>query len=114
MNTVSSSHLGPERKDERLTRVGKDRSRASGPELPDIEGSDVTNQTADTATAPVSTWRYPKNFWIANGVELFERAAYYGTFIALALFLTDVVGFTDVEAGWIGALFASMIYLLPF
>ncbi|MFA6957489.1 MAG: MFS transporter [Thermoanaerobaculia bacterium] len=72
------------------------------------------NQTADTATAPVSTWRYPKNFWIANGVELFERAAYYGTFIALALFLTDVVGFTDVEAGWIGALFASMIYLLPF
>jgi dipeptide/tripeptide permease len=67
----------------------------------------------DTPQTPVSTWRYPRAFWTANGVELLERAAYYGTFIALALFLTDIVGFTDVEAGWIGALFASLIYLLP-
>jgi dipeptide/tripeptide permease len=74
----------------------------------------MTANDANAAAAPVSTWRYPNNFWIANGVELFERAAYYGTFIALALFLTDVVGFTDVEAGWIGAAFASLIYLLPF
>ena len=61
-----------------------------------------------------STWRFPRAFWTANGVELFERAAYYGTFIALALYLTDVVGFSDVAAGWIGAGFASLIYLLPF
>lgn len=61
-----------------------------------------------------TTWRFPGTFWIANSVELFERAAYYGTFIALALYLTDVVGFTDVQAGWIGALFSSMIYFLPF
>src|SRR5512140_119137 len=64
--------------------------------------------------AAASTWRFPRAFWTANGVELLERAAYYGTFIALALFLTDVVGYTDVEAGWIGAVFASMIYFLPF
>jgi dipeptide/tripeptide permease len=74
----------------------------------------VNDSGTTSSPAPVSTWRYPKTFWIANGVELFERAAYYGTFIALALFLTDVVGFTDVEAGWIGAGFASLIYLLPF
>ena len=43
-----------------------------------------------------------------------RKRAYYGTFIALALYLTDVVGFTDVAAGWIGAGFASLIYLLPF
>ncbi len=61
-----------------------------------------------------STWRFPAAFWIANSIELFERAAYYGTFITLAVFLTRVVGFTDVEAGWIGALFSSMIYFLPF
>jgi dipeptide/tripeptide permease len=60
------------------------------------------------------TWRYPAAFWTGNAVELFERAAYYGTFIALALYLTDVVGFTDVQAGWIGALFSSSLYLLPF
>ena len=60
------------------------------------------------------TWRFPTAFWTGNVVELFERAAYYGTFIALALYLTDVVGFTDVQAGWIGAIFSSSIYLLPF
>ncbi len=61
-----------------------------------------------------STWRFPATFWIANGVELFERAAYYGMFIALAMYLTSVVGFTDVEAGWIAAVFSSVLYLLPF
>lgn len=67
-----------------------------------------------TAEPQTSTWRFPRAFWTANGVELLERAAYYGTFIALALFLTDVVGYSDVQAGWIGAVFASMIYFLPF
>ncbi len=66
----------------------------------------------ETAARPA--WEFPGAFWIANGAELFERAAYYGTFIALALYLSDVVGFTDVEAGWIGAGFAALIYLLPF
>jgi dipeptide/tripeptide permease len=70
--------------------------------------------SASSAAGSGTTWRFPGTFWIANSVELFERAAYYGTFIALALYLTDVVGFTDVEAGWIGALFSSLIYFLPF
>jgi len=65
-------------------------------------------------TEGTTTWRFPAAFWIANTIELFERAAYYGTFITLAVFLTRVVGFTDIEAGWIGALFSSMIYFLPF
>jgi dipeptide/tripeptide permease len=63
---------------------------------------------------PTQTWRFPAAFWVANVIELFERAAYYGTFIALALFLTDVVGYTDIQAGWIGAAFAGSVYLLPF
>lgn len=58
--------------------------------------------------------RFPPIFWLSNGVELCERAAYYGTFIALSMFLTDAAGFSDVEAGWIGALFSSAIYFLPF
>jgi dipeptide/tripeptide permease len=61
-----------------------------------------------------TTWRFPATFWIANSIELFERAAYYGTFITLAVFLSRIVGFTDIEAGWIGALFSSLIYFLPF
>ncbi len=71
-------------------------------------------EPSSTVAEPTLTWRFPRAFWTANGVELFERAAYYGTFIALALYLTDVVGFSDVQAGWIGAAFASGIYLLPF
>lgn len=65
-------------------------------------------------TQGATTWRFPGAFWIANSIELFERAAYYGTFITLAVFLTRVVGFTDIQAGWIGAVFSSMIYFLPF
>jgi len=59
------------------------------------------------------SWNFGRTFWIANGVELFERAAYYGTFIALVLFLTNVVGYSDIEAGWIGGLFSALIYFLP-
>lgn len=58
-------------------------------------------------------WKFPKVFWYANGAELFERAAFYGCFIALAVYLTKEVGFTDVEAGWVAACFASILYLLP-
>ncbi len=47
-------------------------------------------------------------------MELFERAAYYGTFIALTLYLTRVVGLDDANAGWIGGLFGALIYLFPF
>lgn len=64
--------------------------------------------------AETATWRSPAAFWTANSIELFEPAASYGTFIPLALLLTRVVGFTGIEAGWIGAMFSSMIELLPF
>ncbi len=60
------------------------------------------------------TWRFPSSFWIANSVELFERAAWYGMFIALRLYLTRVAGFGDVGAGWVAAVFAALVYLLPF
>lgn len=56
---------------------------------------------------------FEKTFWTANSVELFERAAYYGTFIALVVFLTNVVGYSDIESGWIGGIFAALIYFLP-
>ena len=66
-----------------------------------------------TASAHSAPWDFPRAFWIANGVELFERAAYYGVFIALTLYLTDVVGFSDINAAWIGGVFAGGLYLLP-
>lgn len=59
------------------------------------------------------TWRFPKYFWSANVAELFERAAYYGVFIGLAVYLTRNFGFSDVGAGWVGAYYGGTIYLLP-
>lgn len=60
------------------------------------------------------TWRFPRTFWIANGIELFERAAWYGTFIALRTYLLRVVGLDDVQAGYLAAFVSASIYLFPF
>lgn len=56
---------------------------------------------------------FGRTFWIANGAELCERAAYYGMFITLVRYLNSDIGFTDVEAGWVAALFSSILYFLP-
>ncbi len=56
---------------------------------------------------------FPKEFWTANFMELLERAAYYGFFIVLTLYLTDIVGFSDTETGWVAGIFFSSIYFLP-
>jgi dipeptide/tripeptide permease len=61
----------------------------------------------------MNTWKFPLAFWTANAVELFERAAYYAMFIALTLYLTNVVGFGDVSAALIAGLFSGGLYLLP-
>jgi dipeptide/tripeptide permease len=63
---------------------------------------------------PASTWRFPTAFWTANVIELFERAAYYGTFIELAHYLTATVGYRDAWANSIAGIFAAGLYLLPF
>ena len=61
-----------------------------------------------------ATWRFPRAFWTGNLAELFERAAYYGTFIALRTYLIRVVGLDDVQAGVVAGLFGGWIYLVPF
>ena len=65
-------------------------------------------------TTDKSSWSFPRAFWFANLSELCERAAYYGTFIALRTYLLRVVGLDDVQAGVVAALFGGLIYLFPF
>lgn len=60
-----------------------------------------------------NSWHFPRAFWTANTVELFERAAYYAVFIAITLYLTDVVGFDDVAAAWISGIFSAGLYFFP-
>ena len=70
-------------------------------------------QTGDVAVEK-PTWRFPRTFWTGNAAELCERAAYYGTFIALRTYLIRVVGLDDVQAGVVAGLFGGWIYLVPF
>ena len=58
-------------------------------------------------------FKYSRTFWTANTVELFERAAYYGVFIVLTLYLSRVIRFSDVEAALVAGLFSGGLYLLP-
>ena len=60
-----------------------------------------------------TTNKFSKAFWIANSVELLERAAYYGVFIVITLYLSRIYGFSDMEAGMISGLFSGGLYLLP-
>jgi dipeptide/tripeptide permease len=59
------------------------------------------------------SWTFPRAFWTANIVELFERSAYYAVFIAITLYLSRVVGFNDINAAWIAGIFSAGLYFLP-
>ena len=69
--------------------------------------------TTAEMTAGKQGWKFPMDFWLANTMELFERAAYYGFFIVITLYLTDIVGFSDKETGIVARLFYAGLYLLP-
>ncbi len=60
------------------------------------------------------SWRFPRMFWTGNTAELCERAAYYGTYIALRTYLIRAVGLDDVQAGVVAGAFGGWIYLMPF
>jgi dipeptide/tripeptide permease len=73
----------------------------------------LTTSVSDKNAPGRATWRFPRTFWTANVVELFERSAYYAVFIAITLYLTRVVGFNDIWAAWIGGAFSAGMYFLP-
>lgn len=66
----------------------------------------------------VKKWAFPRSFWVANSMELFERWAYYGLFTVLAIYLTastdtGALGFTQLQKGKIMGTFGALVYLLP-
>jgi dipeptide/tripeptide permease len=61
---------------------------------------------------------YPRVFWVANVMELFERAAYYGLNSVLAIYLTATVaegglGFTEQSVGFLQGLIYACTYIIP-
>ena len=57
--------------------------------------------------------KYSRAFWTANTAELLERMAYYAVFIVITLYLSNTLGFSDIEASIISGLFSGGLYLLP-
>lgn len=56
---------------------------------------------------------FHRTFWVANGMELFERLAYYGQATIFSVYLRDHLHFDQVEAGTISSIFGTLIYFLP-
>lgn len=57
--------------------------------------------------------RFSAAFWTANFAELLERAAYYGVFIVITLYLSRILAFSDIEAASIAGVFSGLLYFLP-
>ncbi|MEN8225286.1 MAG: MFS transporter [Bacteroidota bacterium] len=61
---------------------------------------------------------FPGTFWTANVMELFERWAWYGLFILLALYFTGstdegAMGFTQSQKGLLMGTVVGILYVLP-
>jgi dipeptide/tripeptide permease len=62
--------------------------------------------------------KFPKVFWVANTIEIFERIAWYGLFAVLALYLTNstdegALGFTQIQKGAMMGTVTAILYFLP-
>jgi len=74
-----------------------------------LKGRDV-EQTAKLEKLKTG---FQTSFWVANGMELFERLAYYGQATILSVFLRDHLRFSEVQAGQLSSIFGGLIYFLP-
>jgi len=62
--------------------------------------------------------QYPRTFWVSNTLELFERWAWYGMFMVLALYLTGstdtgALGFSQEQKGLMMGTVVAILYVLP-
>lgn len=62
--------------------------------------------------------KFPRKFWLANSLELFERWAWYGMFMVLALYLTGsrdtgALGFTQAQKGIMMGVVVGTLYFMP-
>lgn len=62
--------------------------------------------------------KFSKTFWAANTMELFERWAWHGLFLVLALYLTKskdagALDFSQEQKGSIMGTVSAILYFLP-
>jgi len=79
-----------------------------------MESSDAAKSAPAGKKAP----KFPKTFWVANTMEIFERMAWYGFFAVSSLYLTNprsegALGFTSQQRGTLQGAVTFILYLLP-
>jgi len=58
--------------------------------------------------------KFPRSFWTANTVELFERAAYYAMASFMVIYLKETLGMSPTTATFLnGSILWGLIYFLP-
>jgi dipeptide/tripeptide permease len=55
---------------------------------------------------------FPKVFWVANTIEIFERFAYYGIYMGFGIYLQKL-GYSKGDLGAIQSIFLAFSYLIP-
>lgn len=55
---------------------------------------------------------FPPVFWIANGIEVLERFAYYGIYMGFGIYLQQL-GYSKGDLGIIQSIFLAFSYLIP-
>src|SRR5258708_37329853 len=56
---------------------------------------------------------FERPFWVANISELFERLSYYGVQAVLAIYLHEVLKFSNAQAGDLIGYFGLIVWFLP-
>ena len=56
--------------------------------------------------------RFPFVFWVANGIEVLERFAYYGIYMGFGIYLQQL-GYSKGDLGIIQSIFLALSYLIP-
>lgn len=63
---------------------------------------------------PAGKARFPRTFWTANTIELFERAAYYSMASFMVIYLKENLGMTPAAATFLnGTVLWGLVYFLP-
>jgi dipeptide/tripeptide permease len=59
-----------------------------------------------------ATTPFPPVFWVANGIEVLERFAYYGIYFGFGIYMTQL-GYSRDQLGVVQSLFLLLSYTIP-
>jgi MFS family permease len=55
---------------------------------------------------------FPSVFWVANGIEVLERFAYYGIYMGFGIYM-EYLGYTRAQLGIVQSIFLLLSYFVP-